>query len=146
MAQSKKALTMAKLEAFQALVSAGVVTKESIAPSVKDGLANGDIAFLTESAFEGKSAELLTFAKDFGLVKENGAVPSGFHKTGYLALIKSQYPETVAAIDAFNELSKNSYSIVLESGEKITVQPMPFARNISPKASDATKGETTETV
>ena len=147
MASSRKALTLAKLEAFQQLVDAGLLSKEALQANLSDAVEKGDITALTEKSFEGKAESLLAFAKEFGLVKEAGApVGGGVHRTGYLHIIKTQHPETASAIDAMNEISKKSYEITLEDGSKITVQPMPFARNLSPKKEDTSKKDGVVTV
>ena len=68
---------------------------------------------------------------------------NAFKKKGYERYIKVQYPETVPLIDAMDKLSEKSYLITLDSGEVVTIQPLPFCRNITPKP--AKPAETTVT-
>ena len=146
-AVSKRGLTLSKLETFKQLKDLGTLTDEVLAGAIKDGIAKGEIVPVTPSAFEGQYAGLLDFAKSFGLVKEGNGTPgfAGVHRKSYDSYIKEQFPETVPLFEALDKLTANSYKIKLDSGEEVIAQPMPFTRNITPKAEVAAVEETKTT-
>jgi hypothetical protein len=134
---SKKGLTLAKLTTWLELSNQGILDAERLASAVKEGLEKGEIVPQTEEVFAAQSAELLAFAKQLQLIKVAKPAFGGVHKKGYESYIKAQHPETVPLIEAMDKLSERSYEIITDSGEILTVQPLPFYRNITPKASDA---------
>jgi len=149
-AVSKKGLTLAKLSTWLELKNQGILSPDRLAVAVKEGLEKGEIVPQTEEVFAAQSADLLAFAKELQLIKVAKPAFGGVHKKGYESYIKSQYPETVPLIDAMDKLSERSYEVITDSGEILTVQPLPFYRNITPKPvvegganADATEGSVT---
>jgi hypothetical protein len=131
---SKKGLTLSKLQTWLELSKEGILTADRLAVAVKDGIDKGEIVAQTEEVFSAQSAELLEFAKSLNLIKTKSA-PFGGGKKGkdYEDYIRAQYPETVPMFDAIKTLTSKSYEITTDAGDKLTVQPLPFCRNITPK-------------
>ncbi len=134
---SKKGLTLAKLETWMGLQKDGYLPADRLAVAVKEGLDKGEIVPQTEEVYAEKSAELLEFAKSLDLVKVKSA-PFGKKGKDYEDYIREQYPDTAQLFDAVKQLSSRSYDITLDSGEKATIQPLPFCRNITPKSEKVT--------
>jgi len=143
-AVSKKGLTLAKLTTWMELKNQGILAPDRLALAVKEGIAKDEIAPQTEEVFAAQSAELLAFAKELNLIKTKSA-PFGKKGKSYEDYIIEQYPAAKAGIDAVHELSKQTFKITLDSGDVVTVQPLPFYRNISPKSATPTTADVPST-
>ena len=139
MADSKKQVTFLKLETWMGLVKDGFLPQDRLDAALKEGVEKGELTPQTEEAFASRSADLLAFAKQLNLVKAKSA-PFGGGKKGkdWEDYIREQHPETVPLFDAGKTLQSKSYEITTDSGEKVTLQPLPFVRNITPKPASTT--------
>jgi len=143
-AVSKKGLTLTKLQTWMELSNGGALSADRLAIAVKEGLEKGEITPQTEEAFAAQSANLLAFAKSLGLIKEKAAAFGGKHKIGWGTLIANQYPEAQAYIAVLKEFSAKTYEVITDTGEKHTIQPLPFYRDITPEAQAPAESTPTE--
>jgi hypothetical protein len=149
---STKGITMSKLETWMGLTKEGFLPQDRLDLAVKEGLEKGEIAPQTEEAFAERSAELLEFAKKLNLIKAK-SVAFGKKGKDFEDYIREQHPETIPLFDAVKQLTSKSYVITTDAGESLTIQPLPFCRNITPKPAkpaetpaDATPSESSVTV
>ena len=147
---SKKGLTLSKLQTWLELSKEGILTADRLAVAVKDGVDKGEIVAQTEEVFSAQSAELLEFAKSLNLIRTKSAPFGGKKGKDWEDYVRAQYPATVPLFDAIKTLTSKSYEITTDAGEKVTIQPLPFCRNITPKsakpATDTVPAEGTVTV
>jgi len=143
MADSKKQTTFAKLETWMSLAKDGYLPQDRLDTALKEGIEKGEIVPQTEEVFAARSAELLAFAKQLNLIKTAKSASFGGKKgKDWEDYIREQHPETIPLFDAGKELQSKSYEITTDAGEKVTLQPLPFVRNITPKpATPATPAE-----
>lgn len=133
MADSKKQTTFAKLETWMSLAKDGYLPQDRLDAALKEGIEKGEIVPQTEEAFAARSAELLAFAKQLNLIKTKSAPFGGKKGKDWEDYIREQHPETIPLFDAGKTLQSKSYEITTDAGEKVTLQPLPFVRNITPK-------------
>jgi hypothetical protein len=133
MADSKKQTTFAKLETWMSLAKDGYLPQDRLDAALKEGIEKGEIVPQTEEAFAARSAELLAFAKQLNLIKTKSAPFAGKKGKDWEDYIREQHPETIPLFDAGKTLQSKSYEITTDAGEKVTLQPLPFVRNITPK-------------